>query len=169
MRVGGSRVPSSVAEPSVLPMTAAAVRSPVVWTESHSSSRPRVVDGIADLRSLVGALGRDQFATISTVRAGGRRVAQMSAVDGEVNAWVVEVLDDAVDGVMKLVYFGAPGSYRRAPDGPRQMTLGIDAHSPGAAADLVWSWMRGTLPTGAARSVRHLPVRFARRRDLQDE
>ncbi|WP_126688338.1 hypothetical protein [Nocardioides ferulae] len=68
--------------------------------------------------------------------------------------WVVDAHDGTPDGFAKRVYRGGPGDYPK-PSG-RRPAFDFKLWQSYAAADLMWTWLHGSLPEGCSRTMRHM-------------
>ena len=68
--------------------------------------------------------------------------------------WVVDAHDGTPDDFAKRVFRGGPGDYPK-PSG-RRPAFDFELWQPYAAADLMWSWLHGSLPEGCSRTMRHM-------------
>lgn len=68
--------------------------------------------------------------------------------------WVVDAHDGTPDDFAKRVFRGEPGDYPK-PSG-RRTAFDFELWQPMTAADVMWTWLHGSLYEGCARTMRHM-------------
>lgn len=133
-------------------MTQVRPDQPILWCPHGHRSGGTPVRSLEHLSVLISALPEPgEWAVIQWSTGGVRRWCQTMR---HPSGWVVEAHDGTPDDFAKRVYRGAAGLYPK-PTGKRP-AHDFELWQPIAAADVIWTWLHGSLPEGSARTMRHM-------------
>ena len=139
---------------------------PLVWAPHGGAVWHDVaVEGIEQLAALVSALDAQTFGILRSADPSiGRWGQTMHGPD----LWIVEVHDGSAADFAQRAHRGGPGGY---PAGGHRGdgALDIESFRPVEVALILWAWMHGGLPTGYARTLRHLSDGYRRRYGLLED
>lgn len=133
-------------------LTAVSPGRPIVWCPHGHRGGGVLVRNREHLSVLVSTLpDPGEWAVLEWATGDVRRWCQTMRYP---SGWVVDAHAGSPDDFAKRVYRGSPGSYPR-PSG-RRPAFDFELWQPFAAADLMWTWLHGSLPEGCSRTMRHM-------------
>lgn len=122
---------------------------PVVWLSSWSGRSAVEVRNVEHLAVLISGLARaGAFGGVEWVRGDVRRWGQTMRVHG---GWIIEAHDGSEHDYAQRIHRGEPGDY---PAAHRSKPHHLEVWTSLGAAEVLWSWLAGSLPEGCCRTIR---------------